>query len=179
MKKPAMRDTTTCGSLPPGAQEVGSKNGSAFTATPTCLRSWFTVNSISSFVPGAASSADSVASAIIFFRVGDQVLLVTSDFLATGGGGVLAPIMPADGFPVDAGAPLVRDVLVEYLRRHAPDVVVLTSLTYSRSQQLDVLKAARQLDIPVAAAVMSWDHLSSKALLHIARVPGVRNARRK
>ena len=54
----------------------GSKNGSAFTATPTCLRSWFTVNSISSFVPGAASSADSVASAIIFFRVGDQVLLV-------------------------------------------------------------------------------------------------------
>jgi hypothetical protein len=25
--------------------------------------------------------------------------------------------MPADGFPVDAGAPLVRDVLIEYLRR--------------------------------------------------------------
>jgi hypothetical protein len=58
--------------------------------------------------------------------------------------------------------------MVEYLRRHAPDAVVLTSLTYSRSQQLDVLKAARRLNIPVAAAIMSWDHLSSKALLHVA-----------
>ena len=59
------------------------------------------------------------------------------------------------------------DAMVEYLRRHAPDVVVLTSLTYSRSQQLDLLKAARVLRIPVAAAIMSWDHLSSKALLHV------------
>lgn len=58
-------------------------------------------------------------------------------------------------------------VMVEYLRKRAPDVVVLASLTYSRSQQLDVLKAARVLEIPVAAAIMSWDHLSSKALLHI------------
>jgi hypothetical protein len=59
-------------------------------------------------------------------------------------------------------------VLVDYLRGHKPDLVVLTSLTYSRSQQLDVLKAARALGIPVAAAIMSWDHLSSKALLHVA-----------
>jgi 2',3'-cyclic-nucleotide 2'-phosphodiesterase (5'-nucleotidase family) len=47
----------------------------------------------------------------------DPVLLVTSDFLATGGDGMLTPIMPPGGFPVDAGAPLVRDLLVEYLRR--------------------------------------------------------------
>jgi hypothetical protein len=59
------------------------------------------------------------------------------------------------------------DAMVAYLRDRAPDVVVLTSLTYSRSQQLDVLKAARKLGIPVAAAIMSWDHLSSKALLHV------------
>ena len=59
------------------------------------------------------------------------------------------------------------DVLVDYLRRHAPDVVVLTALTYSRSQQLDLLKAARVLKLPVAAAIMSWDHLSSKALIHV------------
>jgi hypothetical protein len=58
--------------------------------------------------------------------------------------------------------------MVAYLRAHAPDIVVLTALTYSRSQQLDVLKAARVLNIPVAAAIMSWDHLSSKALLHVA-----------
>ena len=31
-----------------------------------------------------------------------------------------------------------------------------------------MLKAARALGIPVAAAIMSWDHLSSKALLHVA-----------
>ena len=60
------------------------------------------------------------------------------------------------------------DALVAYLQAQAPDVVVLTSLTYSRSQQLDLLKAARSLGIPVAAAIMSWDHLSSKALLHVA-----------
>ncbi len=57
--------------------------------------------------------------------------------------------------------------LVDYLRRQAPDLIVLTSLTYSRSQQIDLLKAARTLRIPVAAAIMSWDHLSSKALLHV------------
>jgi len=59
------------------------------------------------------------------------------------------------------------DTMIEYLRHHAPDVVVLTALTYSRSQQLDVLKAARALGLPVAAAIMSWDHLSSKALIHL------------
>ena len=48
---------------------------------------------------------------------GDAVLLVTSDFLATGGDGILTPIMPAGGFPVDTSAPLIRDAIVEYLRR--------------------------------------------------------------
>jgi hypothetical protein len=62
----------------------------------------------------------------------------------------------------------VSDRIVDYVRMHAPDVVVLASLTYSRSQQLDLLKAARKLNIPVAAAIMSWDHLSSKAPLHVA-----------
>jgi hypothetical protein len=61
----------------------------------------------------------------------------------------------------------VSERLIDYLRRQSPDVVVLTSLTYSRSQQLDLLKAARALRVPVAAAIMSWDHLSSKALLHL------------
>jgi hypothetical protein len=60
------------------------------------------------------------------------------------------------------------EAMAGYIREQAPDVVVLASLTYARSQQLDVLKAARALRIPVAAAIMSWDHLSSKALLHMA-----------
>ncbi len=49
----------------------------------------------------------------------------------------------------------------------APDAVILTSLTFSRSSAVEQLKAARGLGIPVAAAIMSWDHLSSKAPLHI------------
>ena len=33
---------------------------------------------------------------------------------------------------------------------------------------MDQLNAARALGIPIAACIMSWDHLSSKALVHIA-----------
>ena len=47
----------------------------------------------------------------------DPMVLVVSNYLATGGDGILAPIMPTGGFPVDASAPLVRDVLIEYLQR--------------------------------------------------------------
>jgi hypothetical protein len=55
-----------------------------------------------------------------------------------------------------------------YWRGLAPDAVLLTGLTVSRSWQLDHLKSARALRIPAAACIASWDHLSSKALLHIA-----------
>jgi len=55
-----------------------------------------------------------------------------------------------------------------WLEELAPDAVILTSLTFSRSSAIEQLKAARGLGIPTAAAIMSWDHLSSKALLHIA-----------
>ena len=55
-----------------------------------------------------------------------------------------------------------------WLEGLAPDAVILTSLTFSRSSAVEQLKAARGLGIPAAAAIMSWDHLSSKALLHIA-----------
>jgi hypothetical protein len=55
-----------------------------------------------------------------------------------------------------------------WLEEFAPNAVILTSLTFSRSSAIEQLKAARGLGIPTAAAIMSWDHLSSKALLHIA-----------
>ena len=55
-----------------------------------------------------------------------------------------------------------------WLEELAPDAIVLTSLTFSRSSAIEQLKAARGLGIPVGAAIMSWDHLSSKALLHVA-----------
>jgi hypothetical protein len=55
----------------------------------------------------------------------------------------------------------------EYLAERRPDVVLLASLTFSRSLQIEQLKAAKVLGVPVAACIMSWDHLSSKTLLHI------------
>ena len=58
--------------------------------------------------------------------------------------------------------------LEDYLDALKSDVVVLASLTYSRSQQLDLLKVASAGGIPTAAAIASWDHLSSKALVHVS-----------
>jgi 2',3'-cyclic-nucleotide 2'-phosphodiesterase (5'-nucleotidase family) len=48
----------------------------------------------------------------------DQPLqVVVSDFLATGGDGLLAPIIPPGGFQIPDIAPLARDVFAEYLAR--------------------------------------------------------------
>ena len=69
----------------------------------------------------------------------DAVVLVTSDFLATGGDGILGPIMPPGGFPVDGSAPLVRDLLIEYLKR--PD----TALDEARH-----LDATPRLSVPAS-----------------------------
>jgi hypothetical protein len=54
------------------------------------------------------------------------------------------------------------------LEEQSPDALLLASLTVSRSFAMVQLKAARALGIPTGAAIMSWDHLSSKAPLHIA-----------
>ena len=61
-----------------------------------------------------------------------------------------------------------RSTAVErWLEEEAPDVVLLATLTFSRSTNMEQLKAARAAGVPVAACIMSWDHLSSKSLLHI------------
>jgi hypothetical protein len=65
--------------------------------------------------------------------------------------------------PVDAA-------LVRYLRDLAPDAMVLTPLVLrgpGGAQQTQLLKAARHLGIPVALAVGSWDHLSSKGFIRV------------
>ncbi len=47
----------------------------------------------------------------------DQVLLVVvSDFLATGGDGILAPVIPPGGFQIPDTAPLLREVIAQYLK---------------------------------------------------------------
>ena len=47
-----------------------------------------------------------------------------------------------------------------------PDVVVVTPLLYFRSDQINVLRAARARRVPVVYASGSWDHLTTKGLLH-------------
>jgi hypothetical protein len=55
--------------------------------------------------------------------------------------------------------------IVEYLRQQQPDALLITPLVDLGSQQIDYVRAARQLGIPTGLAVWSWDHLTSKARL--------------
>jgi hypothetical protein len=60
--------------------------------------------------------------------------------------------------------------LVDYLRRLAPDSIVVTPLVLRGPggvQQTQFVKAARHLRIPIALGVGSWDHLSSKGLIRV------------
>jgi hypothetical protein len=55
----------------------------------------------------------------------------------------------------------------DFLRSHAPDVLLVTPLIELGSPQLDYVRAARALGIRSALCVWSWDHLSSKALIRV------------
>ncbi|MGE0392001.1 MAG: hypothetical protein AB7I25_01895 [Vicinamibacterales bacterium] len=59
--------------------------------------------------------------------------------------------------PDDAGAPLDA---------FGPDVVVVTPLLYFLSVQVNIVRAARARRLPVVYAAGSWDHLTTKGLLH-------------
>ena len=50
-------------------------------------------------------------------RDDESLQVVVSDFVATGGDGILAPVMPQGGFPIDHTTPLMRDVFADYLGR--------------------------------------------------------------
>jgi hypothetical protein len=65
---------------------------------------------------------------------------------------------------IDAAVPPPESI-VEYIRAQAPDAMLITPLVDLGSQQIDYLRAARQLGIPTGLAVWSWDHLTSKARL--------------
>jgi 5'-nucleotidase len=55
-------------------------------------------------------------------RDGDALTVVASDFLATGGDGILKPVIPPQGFPIPDDAPLARDVLAASLRRRGGEL---------------------------------------------------------
>jgi hypothetical protein len=61
----------------------------------------------------------------------------------------------------------VQDGIEEFLRTHAPDLLIVTPLIELGSPQLDYVRAAKRLGIRSALAVWSWDHLSSKALIRV------------
>lgn len=56
-------------------------------------------------------------------------------------------------------------VLEDYIRRQAPDLVMITPLVGLGSPQQEHLNAAQALGLRTMLPVASWDHLSSKALI--------------
>ena len=56
--------------------------------------------------------------------------------------------------------------IAELFRRINPDVLLLTPLLYFRSHQVDHVRVARQLGIKSVLGVGSWDHLTTKGLIH-------------
>jgi hypothetical protein len=56
--------------------------------------------------------------------------------------------------------------VAEVLDQVAPDVVLVTPLLYFGSQQVDYVRAARRRGLPTLLGVGSWDHLTTKGLIH-------------
>ncbi len=61
----------------------------------------------------------------------------------------------------------VSQPLVDVLRAHAPDALLVSPLVDAASDQVDWIKAARACGIRTAACVASWDNLTNKGLLRI------------
>ncbi|HEY3158459.1 MAG TPA: hypothetical protein VGJ78_05810 [Vicinamibacterales bacterium] len=53
-----------------------------------------------------------------------------------------------------------------FLRTERPDLLLLTPLLYFGSQQVEYVRAAHAMGIRTALGVGSWDHLTTKGLIH-------------
>jgi hypothetical protein len=60
----------------------------------------------------------------------------------------------------------VRPEVLAILDRERPDVLVVTPLLYFGSQQSDYVRAAKLRGVPSVLCVGSWDHLTTKGLIH-------------
>jgi hypothetical protein len=60
----------------------------------------------------------------------------------------------------------IRPEVAALLERERPDVLMVTPLLYFGSQQSDYVRAARARGIPSVLCVGSWDHLTTKGLIH-------------
>lgn len=66
---------------------------------------------------------------------------------------------------LERGAPVDR-ALKEWLAKDPPDLICVTPLVALGSCQPEYLRAARELGIPSALCVASWDNLTNKGLVH-------------
>jgi hypothetical protein len=66
---------------------------------------------------------------------------------------------------LERAAPVDRAVEI-YLQKQRPDLLLNTPLLYFGSQQVEYVRAARALGIPTILGVGSWDHLTTKGLIH-------------
>lgn len=67
---------------------------------------------------------------------------------------------------IDESLPASPKVLAA-LRKHRPDVMLVTPLIVTQYNQADILKAARTLGVPVGYMVFSWDNLTTKGVVHL------------
>ncbi|MBI4888577.1 MAG: FkbM family methyltransferase [Acidobacteria bacterium] len=54
----------------------------------------------------------------------------------------------------------------EFIRSHAPDVLLVSPLVHFGSAQADLVASARHVGVPVWMLLFSWDNLSTKGTLH-------------
>jgi hypothetical protein len=66
---------------------------------------------------------------------------------------------------LDRTIPPSSDVMA-LLETRRPDLLLVTPLLYFGSQQVDYVRAARRLGIPSGLCVGSWDHLTTKGMIH-------------
>jgi len=60
----------------------------------------------------------------------------------------------------------IRAEVRELIAREKPDVLLLTPLLYFGSRQVEHVRAAQRVGVPSVLAVGSWDHLTTKGLIH-------------
>ena len=61
----------------------------------------------------------------------------------------------------------IEQPIVDFLKTHAPDVLLVSPLVAAASDQVDWIKAARQCGIRTGVCIASWDNLTNKGLLRV------------
>jgi hypothetical protein len=61
----------------------------------------------------------------------------------------------------------VQPSILDFLRAHAPDVLLVSPLVAAASDQVDWVKAARVCGIRTGVCIASWDNLTNKGLLRV------------